>query len=82
MALASTTATNSAIQGIFPTSTNFWLAVHTASPGTTGANCGTASGPSSRRSDTAPRIAASASAHGTDAADSKMIQSCSRFPAT
>ncbi|HZY07353.1 MAG TPA: hypothetical protein VFE69_06390 [Ilumatobacteraceae bacterium] len=38
MALASTTATNSAIQGIFPTSTNFWLAVHTASPGTTGAN--------------------------------------------
>lgn len=38
MALASTTASNAAIQGVFPTSTNFWLAVHTATPGTTGAS--------------------------------------------
>jgi hypothetical protein len=38
MALASTTAANSAIQAIFPTVTNFYLTVHTATPGTTGAS--------------------------------------------
>ena len=38
MALASTAASNSAIQGVFPTSTNFYATVHTASPGTTGAS--------------------------------------------
>jgi len=38
MALASTTASNSAIGGVFPTVTNFYVTVHTATPGTTGAS--------------------------------------------
>jgi hypothetical protein len=38
MALVSTTAANSAIAAVFPAATNFYLTVHTATPGTTGAS--------------------------------------------